>query len=102
MCRDCLSSTKKPRSHSSRKLTIMRRPVCTYIPLLGTGTTLEILGARAGEQEMRVPGPVGHRPAVRARALSDRKIRKEAGHSDELPEGHQSLLHAGERRRQDG
>ena len=37
-----------------------------------------------------------------ARALSDREIREEAGHCDELPEGHQSLLHAGERRRPDG
>jgi tRNA synthetases class II (D, K and N) len=31
-----------------------------------------------------------------------REIRKEAGHRDELPEGHQSLLHASERRRQNG
>ena len=29
----------------------------------------------------------------------EREIREEAGHRDELPEGHQSLLHAGERRR---
>ena len=41
----------------------------------------------------------GNRPAVGARALSDRKIREEAGHRDELPEGHQSLLHAPQRRR---
>ena len=39
------------------------------------------------------------RPAVGARALSDREIREEAGYRDELPEGHQSLLHAIERRR---
>jgi asparaginyl-tRNA synthetase len=45
---------------------------------------------------------VGHRPAVGARALSGRKIRQEAGNRDELPEGHQSLLHAAERRRPDG
>src|SRR5258705_11801652 len=37
---------------------------------------------------------MGHRPAVGARALSDREIREEACHRDELPEGHQSLLHA--------
>ena len=41
----------------------------------------------------------GRRPAVGARALSDREIREEANHRDELPEGHQSLLHAIERRR---
>jgi hypothetical protein len=39
---------------------------------------------------------------VGARALSDRKARQEAGHRDELPGGHQSLLHAGQRRREDG
>jgi hypothetical protein len=32
--------------------------------------------ARAGEREVRVPGEVGHRPAVGARALSDRKARE--------------------------
>src|SRR6202048_3001115 len=58
--------------------------------------------ARAGEGEVRVPGQVGHRPAVGARALSDREIREEAGHQDELPEGHQGLLHARQRRRADG
>ena len=42
---------------------------------------------------------MGRRPAVGARALFDRQIREEAGHRDELPESHQSLLHAGERRR---
>ena len=46
------------------------------------------------EGEVRVPGEVGHRPAVRARALPDREAREEAGHRDELPEGHQGLLHA--------
>src|SRR5271169_6397220 len=58
--------------------------------------------ARTREREIRVPGQVGHRPAVGARAVSDRKAREEAGYRDELPEGHQSLLHAGQRRRQDG
>jgi tRNA synthetase class II (D, K and N) len=52
-------------------------------------------------REVRVPGQMGHRPAVGARAVSDRKTRGEAGHRDELPEGHQSLLHTGERRRPD-
>jgi hypothetical protein len=30
------------------------------------------------------------------------RYREKAGHRDELPEGHQSLLHASERRRPDG
>jgi hypothetical protein len=34
------------------------------------------------------------------RALSDREIREKAGHRDELPEGHQRLLHAAQRRGQ--
>jgi hypothetical protein len=34
--------------------------------------------------------------------LSYGEIREEAGHRDELPEGHQSLLHASERRRPHG
>src|SRR6202040_633756 len=37
------------------------------------------------EREIRVPGRLGRRPAVGARALSDREIREEAGHRDELP-----------------
>jgi asparaginyl-tRNA synthetase len=47
------------------------------------------------EREIQVPGQMGRRPAVGARALSDREIREEAGPRGELPEGHQSLLHAG-------
>jgi hypothetical protein len=43
-----------------------------------------------------------HRPAVGARTLSDREIREKAGHRDELPEGHQSVLLAAQRRRPDG
>ena len=58
------------------------------------------LGARTGEGEVRVPGEVGHRPAIRARALSHREARQEAGDRDELSEGHQGVLHARERRRQ--
>ena len=54
------------------------------------------------EGEVRVPGEMGRRPAVRARALPHREAREEAGHRDELPEGHQGVLHAPERRRQDG
>jgi tRNA synthetases class II (D, K and N) len=42
--------------------------------------------------------PAPDRPPVGARALSDRETLEEAGHRDELPEGHQSLLHASERR----
>ncbi len=57
-------------------------------------------GAGAGQGEVRIPGEVGHRPAVGARALSHREARQEAGDRDELPQGHQGVLHAGERRRQ--
>ncbi len=49
---------------------------------------------RAGEREIRIPSQMGHRPAIRARAVSYREIREEAGHRDELPEGHQGILHA--------
>ena len=55
----------------------------------------------ASRQEVRVPGEVGHRPAVRARALPHRGARRPAGRRDELPEGHQGVLHAPERRRED-
>ena len=34
---------------------------------------------------IRIPGRIGRRPAVGARALSDREIREKAGHRDELP-----------------
>ena len=53
-------------------------------------------GAGAGQREVRVPGQVGHRPAVGARALSHREARQEAGDRDELPQGHQGVLHAGQ------
>ena len=56
-----------------------------------------IQSARAVEPEIRIPGQMGHRFAIGARALSDREIREKAGHRHELPEGHQSLLHAGQR-----
>src|ERR1700720_3282777 len=46
--------------------------------------------ARAVEREIRVLDPLGRRPAVGARALSDREIREKAGHRDQLPEGDQS------------
>ena len=36
------------------------------------------------KREIRVPGEMGHRPAIRARALSDRETRQEARHRDEL------------------
>ena len=57
--------------------------------------------AREERQEVRVSGPLGHGPAVRARALADRGARQGAGRRDELPEGDQGVLHAHERRRQD-
>ena len=44
---------------------------------------------------------VGHRPADRARALSDRAGVQEAGLCHRLPQGDQGLLHAPERGRQD-
>ena len=54
-----------------------------------------------GEGEIRVPGQVGHRPAIRARALCLGEARRQAGRPDELPEGDQGVLHAAQRRRQD-
>jgi hypothetical protein len=63
------------------------------------GEAIEVLER---EREIRVPGQMRRRPAVGARALSDRDIREEPGHRDGLPEGHQSLLHPGERRRPEG
>ena len=51
------------------------------------------------EAEVRVPGELGHGPAVRARALPRREARPAAGDPDELPEGDQGVLHAPERRR---
>jgi hypothetical protein len=59
------------------------------------------VGPRALEGEVRVSCEVGHGPAVRARALPHREAREEAGDRDELPEGHQGVLHAAERRRED-
>ena len=57
------------------------------------------LDPRAREGKIRVPGEMGRGSPVRARALSHREARKEAGHRDELPEGDQGVLHAPERRR---
>ncbi len=54
------------------------------------------------KEKVRIPREVGHRPAVRARALSHREARQEARDRDELPEGHQGVLHARQRRRQNG
>ena len=51
-------------------------------------------------EKFEFPVQVGHRPAVGARALSHREARQEAGDRDELPEGHQGVLHARQRRRQ--
>ncbi len=54
-------------------------------------------------REVRVPREVGHRPAVGARALSDRDTRRRRPVVVmNYPEGDQSLLHAGQRRRPDG
>ena len=47
-----------------------------------------------GEAEVRVPGALGHGPAVRARALHLGEARGQAGDRDELPEGDQGVLHA--------
>ena len=56
---------------------------------------------RQGAQ-VRVPGQVGHRPPVRARALPDRDPGRAAGRGHELPQADQGVLHAAQRRRQDG
>ena len=55
-----------------------------------------------GEGEIRVPGALGHGPAIGARALPRRETRGRAAGADELPEGDQGVLHARQRRRQDG
>ncbi len=41
-----------------------------------------------------LPGPLGHRPAVGARALPDRGAGRPAGRRHRLPEGDQGVLHA--------
>ena len=51
------------------------------------------------KEKFEFPVNVGHRPAIRARALSHREARQEARDRDELPEGHQGVLHARQRRR---
>ena len=50
--------------------------------------------ARERQGEVRVPGEMGHRPAVGARALPHRAAREKARDRDELPEGYQGVLHA--------
>src|SRR6266498_1668934 len=53
-------------------------------------------GPGAGEgRKIRVSGELGHRSPVGTRALPDRKAREKADHRDELPKGHQGVLHAG-------
>ena len=58
------------------------------------GDAIAVSSARQGA-EVRVPGQVGHRPPVRARALPDRAIREKADRRDELSQGDQGVLHAG-------
>ena len=58
--------------------------------------------AREERQSVRVPRAVGHGHAVRARALAERGARQGAGRRHELPEGDQGVLHAHERRWEDG
>ena len=53
-------------------------------------------------QDVRVPGRVGQRPAGRARALPDREALQAPGDPVRLPADDQAVLHARERRRQDG
>ena len=60
------------------------------------GEAISIL-ERAKGQKFEFPVALGRRSAIRARALSDREARQEAGRRHELPEGHQGLLHAGQR-----
>jgi asparaginyl-tRNA synthetase len=49
------------------------------------------------EAQVRVPGDLGHRSPVRARALPDRAALQAPGGRDELPQGHQGVLHAAQR-----
>ena len=61
-------------------------------------------GRHPGEvgPDVRVSGGVGQRPAGRARALSDREALQAAGDPVRLSAQHQGVLHAAQRRRQDG
>ena len=52
--------------------------------------------------QVRIPLRLGLRPAIRARALPRGGALQASGHPDQLPQGHQGLLHEAERRRQDG
>ena len=53
-----------------------------------------------GRREVCVPGGVGHRPRHRARAVPRGAGVQETGDRVQLPQGHQGVLHAPERRRQ--
>ena len=53
-------------------------------------------------QEVRVPGRLGQRPAGRARALPDREALQAAGDPVRLSAHDQAVLHARQRRRQNG
>jgi asparaginyl-tRNA synthetase len=59
-----------------------------FVPM-DYGEPIQVL-ERANEK-FEFPVKWGRRPAVGARALSDREIREEAGHRDELSEGHQAF-----------
>ncbi len=54
------------------------------------------------ERLQHVATSVGHRPPDRARALPHGAALQEANVRHQLPQGHQGVLHAPERRRQDG
>jgi hypothetical protein len=51
---------------------------------------------RAGLAAIAAVAGLKTRASLQTRALSHRKAREEASHRDELPEGHQGVLHAGE------
>ena len=57
---------------------------------------------KSGKAHWEFPVALGRRPAERARALPHRGDVQEAGDRHRLPEGDQGVLHARERRRQDG
>ena len=57
--------------------------------------------SRSAKQKFEFPVQWGIDLQSRARALPHREARQEARDRDELPEGHQGVLHARERRRQD-
>ena len=57
---------------------------------------------RTEREDVRVPGALGHGSPVGTRTLAHRRARESAGRRHELSQGDQSVLHAHERRWEDG